>query len=113
MGFWNRLAKPGPQVTDLTHLLEEGWTGGKVVVGESAGVVTLAAENLTRDEDGEGRTVLIVLPEDLQPVQRLLGARFTFRGREWRIDSSGAVQITDPRSITDHLDVTYVARGGA
>lgn len=110
---WIKRAKPSPRVTDLSHLLEPGWTGGKVVVGESAGVVTLAAENLTRDDDGQDRIDLIVLPEYLQPVQRLLGARFTFRGREWRIDSSGTVQITDPRSITDHLDVTYVARGGA
>lgn len=102
-----------PAVENLTHLLEPGWDGGKVTAGHTGGVVTLTAENLTREEDGTGWVALLILPGRLQPFQRLLGQRMTFRGREVRIDQSGTVLITDPRAIADHLDVTYVAKGGA
>lgn len=113
MGFWNRLARPVPRVTDLTHLLETGWTGGKITAVQSAdGSITLHANSLTRDQAGTGNVLLFMLPAELRPVEHKYGDR-TMRGLDFRVLNSGHVQITNPASILDYASSTYVPRGGA
>lgn len=113
MTLWKQLLRPSPTVEDLTPLLASGWTGGTVIAGVSGGVVTLTAENLTRAADATGSIDLLTLPTRLQPVRRLLGQRYTFRGKQVSMTLAGTITITDPRGIADHLDLTYVAKGGA
>lgn len=113
MAFWNRLAKPAPRVIDLTHLLELGWTGGKITAVQAAsGTVTLHANSLTRDEVASGNVLLFMLPSELRPVEHKYGDR-TLRGYDFRILNSGQVQITNPVTILDYASSTYVTRGGA
>lgn len=112
MAFWNRLARPAPRVTDLTHLLEPGWTGGKITAVQSGdGTVSIHANSLTRDEAGTGNVLLCTLPAELRPVEHKYGDH-TLRGRAFRILNSGSVQITDPVAILDYASSTYVAKGG-
>lgn len=102
-----------PTVEDLTHLLEEGWTGGKITAVRSAdGTVTIHANSLTRGEASTGNVPLFRLPGPLRPVEHKYGDR-TLRGMQLRILSSGQVQITDPVAILDYASSTYVAKGGA
>lgn len=113
MAFWNRLAKPAPRVIDLTHLLETGWTGGKITAVQSAGgTVTIHTNSLTRDEAGTGNVLLFMLPNELRPVEHKYGDR-TLRGHDFRVLNSGHVQITNPVTILDYASSTYAARGGA
>lgn len=112
MAFWNRLARPIPRVTDLTHLLGSGWTGGKITAVQSpGGAVTIHANSLTRGEAGTGNVLLFMLPDDLRPIEHKYGDR-TLRGLDFRVLNSGHVQITNPVVILDYASSTYVARGG-
>lgn len=113
MAFWNRLAKPAPRVIDLTHLLELGWTGGKITAVQSAdGTVTIHTNSLTRDEAGTGNVLLFMMPNELRPLEHKYGDR-TLRGLDFRVLNSGHVQITNPVTILDYASSTYVTRGGA
>lgn len=113
MAFWNRLAKPAPRVIDLTHLLELGWTGGKLTAVQSAdGTVTIHTNSLTRDEAGTGNVLLFMMPIELRPLEHKYGDR-TLRGLDFRVLNSGHVQITNPVTILDYASSTYVTRGGA
>lgn len=113
MAFWNRMAKPVPRVTDLTRLLEPGWTGGKITAVQSAdGTVSIHTNSLTRDEAGIGNVLLFMLPNELRPVEHKYGDR-TLRGNDFRVLNSGHVQITNPVIILDYASSTYVTKGGA
>lgn len=113
MGFWNPLARPTPKITDLSGLLEPGWTGGKLTLVQApGGAVTLHANSLTRSESGEGNVLLFMLPEALRPVEHKYGDR-TMRGCDLRVLASGQVQITNPTTILDYGSATWVPRGGA
>ena len=102
----NATRSTGPRdVSDLLSL-ENGFTDGELFVQRDGSTIIFSASNVMTDESESGWVSLCSLGSSFGPSVDLYGS--DFRGNRWRIQSSGTVQIQNPKAYWNYLSMTYL-----